>query len=277
MSVPAPPPDDVICFPLVDARRDRFWRMIGDVVTDDVKAEFLRARPEYIVSDDLGWLDEIVLRVTGMEVDMKELVGARLARDYRAFRAAHGTRTDDVGHFYDLGLRVLRPDEMEDRAREIFLSGGFDGATEGRLAAAIEEIGARRREGGREGGLYFCADERSLVTESGRCGHYLVYGSEYLFCLGLGVVDRSDAKDALKSIGRPTVLVCDIPMTLMRERTLSAFGGSMVELAFCELLPDRESHAGGPWAGSALSIPSDLPGECIVGHYHPAVVFDPLR
>jgi hypothetical protein len=65
-------------------------------------------------------------------------------------------------------------------------------------------------------------------------------------------------------------------MTLMRERTLREFGGMMVELAFCELLPDRESHSGSPWAGTALSIPVDLPGDCIVGHYHPADVHDPL-
>jgi hypothetical protein len=142
------------------------------------------------------------------------------------------------------------------------------------MVGAIEDIGARRPKGGREGVLYFCADERSLVTRIGGCGHYLVYGSEYLFCLGIRVVDRREAKRLLKSIGRPTVLVCDIPMTLMRERTLREFGGMMVELAFCELLPDRESHSGSPWAGTALSIPVDLP--CIVGHYHPADVHDPL-
>ncbi len=277
ISARAPLPDDVISFPLVDVWRDRFWRTIGDVVTDEVKAEFLRDPPDYIVSDDLGWLDDIILRLTGASVDMKGLAGARLARDYRAFRAAHGTRTDDVGQFYEQGLRMLRADEQEDRARKILLSGGYAGTTQKQLDAAIEDIGARRLEGGREGNLYFCADERTLVTEMGRCGHYLVYGSEYLFCLAIRVADRCDVKRALKSIGRPTVLICDIPMTLMRERTLRALGGMMLALAFSELLPDRENHAGNLWGGTALSIPDDLPGECVVGHYHPAVVYDPLR
>lgn len=271
------PPEDVLSFPLVDRWRDRFWRMIADFVTDYVKAEFVRNPPEYVVSEDLGWLDEIVMRVTGKAVDTKELVASRLAREYRAFRVAHGTRTDDVGEFYARGLRVLRAGEVEDRARAIFLDGSLGGAVEDRMVAAIDDIGARRPEGGREGILYFCADERSLVTRMGGCGHYLVYGSEYLFCLGIRVVDRWEAKRLLKSIGRPTVLVCDIPMTLMRERTLREFAGMMVELAFCELLPDRESHSGSPWAGTALSIPVDLPGDCIVGHYHPADVHDPLN
>ncbi|WP_162604082.1 hypothetical protein [Novosphingopyxis baekryungensis] len=246
-------------------------------MTEDVTAEFVRNPPEYVVSDDLGWLDEIVMRVTGTAVDMKELVATRLVRDYRAFRAAHGTRTDDVGQFYKRGLRILRAGEVEDRARAIFLGGALGGATEERLAAAIDDIGARRPEGGREGVLYFCADERSLVTRTGGCGHYLVYGSEYLFCLGMRVVDRWEAKRVLKSIGRPTVLICDIPMTLMRERLIREFGGMMVERAFCEQLPDQESHSGSPWAGTALSIPDDLPSDCIVGHYHPAIVHDPLH
>jgi hypothetical protein len=271
------PPEDVFSFPLIDRWRDRFWRMVGDVVTVDVKAEFLRAPPEYVVSDDLGWLDEIVMRVTGEAVDVKDLIALRLASEYRAFRAAHGTRTNDVGQFYERGLRILRAGEVEGRARAIFLDGCVGGATEERLAAAIDDIGARRPEGGREGVLYLCADERSLVTRMGGCGHYLVYGSEYLFCLGIGVVDRLEAKRALKSIGRPTVLVCDIPMTLMREQTLRAFGGMMAELAFCELLPGRDCHSGSPWAGTALSIPVDLPGNCIIGHYHPSIVHDPLN
>ncbi|MCV0383374.1 MAG: hypothetical protein K5799_07925 [Erythrobacter sp.] len=111
------PPEDVFSFPLVDRWRNRFWRMVGDVVTEDVTAEFVRNPPEYVVSDDLGGLDEIVMRVTGTAVDMKEIVASRLVRDYRAFRAAHGTRTDDVGQFYKGGLRTLRAGEVEDRAR----------------------------------------------------------------------------------------------------------------------------------------------------------------
>lgn len=111
----------------------------------------------------------------------------------------------------------------------------------------------------------------------GGCGHYLVYGSEYLYCLGIRVISSSNTQRALKSIGRPTILVCDIPMSLMREQTLGEFAGMVVELLFCELLPDIKSHSGSPWAGSALSIAVDLPPACIVGHYHPAVVHDPLR
>jgi len=208
----AAPPDDVFCYPLVDTWRDRIWRMLGDVITDDVRATFVRRPPEYIVSDNLGWLDDLIFQATGRSVDMRELVADRLSREFRAFRAGHGTRTNDLGRFYRSGLRRLEPEDIEDRARELFLNGQFQYATEARLQAAIEELGARDHKGGRGGKLYFCADEASLVTRRGGCGHYLVYGSEYLYCLGMRVVSTSDTKRTLKAIGRPTMFVCDIPM-----------------------------------------------------------------
>lgn len=268
------PPDDVFCFPLIDTWRDRIWRMLADVITDEVKEEYLRNPPEYVVSDDLSWLDEIVFAATGRVVDMKDLVAERFAREYRAFRAGHATRTDDVGSYYRDGLRYLRPDEVEDRARQLFLDGQHVLATEERLRAAIEDINARNRAGGRPGYLYFAANERSLITRLGGSGHYLVYGSEYLYCLGIRTAGEWETRKALKSIGRPTMFVCDIPMSMMHPQTIAEFGGIIIEHIFSELA-GIESYALGSGAGSALSIAQDLPGDCIVGHYHPAQVHSP--
>lgn len=265
------PPDDVFCFPLVDTWRARIWRMLDDVITADVRDAFVRNPPEYVVSDDLSWLADIVFEVTDRVIDMKELVADRFASEYRAFRAGHATRTDDVGQFYRNGLRSLRPDEIENRARTIFLNGQYPGATETKLEAAIEDVDARKTSGGRHGRLYFAADESSLITQIGGSGHYLVYGSEYLYCLGIRVTDEWDTGKALKSIGRPTMFVCDIPMSLLSPYTHAAFVGIIIEYLFCELL-GIDSHALSPGAGSALSMTHDLPGECIAGHYHPTRV-----
>lgn len=269
-------PDDVFCYPLVVSWRDRIWRMLGDVITDGVRAEFARHPPEYIVSDDLSWLDGMISRATGQTVDMKELVATRLSREFRVFRAAHGTRTNDLARFYKVGLRRLQAEEVEDRGRKLFLSGQFEDATEQRLQAAIDELGARNTNGGRGGKLYFCADERSLITQMGSSGHYLVYGSEYLYCLGMRVVSAFEAKRTLKAIGRPTMFVCDIPMPLMQFHTLREFGGMVMEYLFCDLIDDPDCHALSPGAGSALSLIKDLPAEHIVGHYHPESVYDAL-
>lgn len=270
-----PPPDDVFCLPLVDSWRDRIWRMIEDLVTAEVKDAFVGDPPEYVVSDDLSWLDEIIYEVSGRIVNMKELLADRFANEYRAFRAGHGTRTNDVGPFYRHGLRYLRPDEIEDRARAIFLNGQYPLGNEARLQDAIDDVDARKASGGRQGWLYFAADESNLITRIGGSGHYLVYGSEYLYCLGIRTIGDWETRQALKSIGRPTMFVCDIPMSMMRPHTLGEFAGMIIEYLFCELA-DLPCHALSAGSGSALSIAQDLPGRCIVGHYHPARVHAPF-
>lgn len=50
----------------------------------------------------------------------------------------------------------------------------------------MKDVEARNEGGGREGRLWLCADERNLTTRSGSAGHYLVYGSEYLYCQAFG-------------------------------------------------------------------------------------------
>ena len=270
------PPNDVFHYPLVDTWRDRIWRSLDDVLTDDVRAAFVGNPPEYVVSDDLTWLDEIIFAETGKDTDIKDLTAERMRKEFRAFRAGHGTRTNDLASFYERGLRILRAEEVEDRARSIFLNGRLPNVDEERLATAISELDARNRRGGREGFLYFCACENELFEDHG-AGHYLTYGSEYLYCLGIRVTSVAETKRSLKAIGRPTLFVCDIPMMMIGAGTLREFAGLVLEYLFCELVDGLEAHALSPGAGSALSLQTDLPADCLVGHYHPAKVYDPLR
>jgi len=269
-----PVPDDVFCYPDVALWRDRVWDMLDDILTDPVKQAFRCSPPEYVVSDDLSWLNNIVLSASGGDVDMKSLLAERLRQEYGAFRAGHATRTDDLAPFYVQGLRYLRADEAEDRARALFLTPEFQHATEPLLQAAIADLDARSPSGGREGRLYFCADERSLIASHGVSGHYLIYGGEYLQCLGTRLIGRAESDRVLKSVGRPTMFVCDIPMRVIHDATLERFAGQILEILFCEIIGEQ-SHALGRSAGSGLSLSVDLPGEHIVGHYHPAKVSDP--
>lgn len=224
---------------------------------------------------DLSWLDDLIFNINGKACQMKDLLADCQRQGYRAFRAAHATRTNDLAPFYKHGLRFLRAEEIEDRARSIFLNGQSH-ATEERLQQAIDDIQARKLPGGREGHLYFCTNESSLITENGRSGHYLIYGSEYLYSLGIRTIDSWETKRLLKGIGRPTMLACDIPMTLMTSTTLREFAGIIIAHLFCELDKKLESYALSPSAGSAFGLSADLPAEHIVGHYHPRRVYDPL-
>ncbi|WP_170986007.1 hypothetical protein [Rhizobium sp. AU243] len=58
-------PRDVFCYPLVNSWRKTIWSLLGDVITDDAKLAFKEAPPEFVVSDDLSWLDELIFEVTG--------------------------------------------------------------------------------------------------------------------------------------------------------------------------------------------------------------------
>lgn len=269
-------PPGVLCYPQVDTWRDQVWSLLDDLITPEVRAAFIEDPPEWIPCDDLSWLDELVLDVTGVDRDIRSEAAARLMGHFRAFRAAHGTRTNDLTPFYTLGLRKLRAGEIEERARSLFLGGQFPHASETAFAAAIDELGAREPGPQRNGRLYFCAVESELYSRDGKSGHYLIYGSEYLYCLGIRTVSTWQARKTLKNIGRPTLLVCDIPMNLVGFGTMKEFAGNMLEYLFCELVDDMEAYSLSPGAGSAFAIAENLPAECIVGHYHPRTVHDPL-
>jgi len=269
-------PSDVFCFPLVCSWRARIWNLFDDFITDEVKTEFVQNPPEYIFSDDLSWLDEMIFEVTGRVSNIKELAAKRFGREFRAFRAAHATRTNDLALFYERGLRFLRPEEIEEKARAIFNVAQSEPAAEKRFQMAIDEIQARDKSGGRNGRLYFCANERSLIDRSGGSGHYLIYGSEYLYCIGIRVAGTWNAKKTLKAIGRPTMFVCDIPIEMMRSSTVEEFVGIILGCLFRELLSGQESDVLNSSVGSALSLAVDVPAECIVGHYHPAMIYDPF-
>ncbi len=269
--------EDVFCFPQVDTWRGHVWSMLDDLITDEVKALFMAEPPEYVVADDLSWLNNLIFRATGQDTSIKEETAWRMRLRYRAFQAAHATRTNDLGQFYTRGLRYLRPEEMEDRARALLLNGQAEGASECSIQAAIDALDARDERKGRTGQLYFCAGESDLYSDAGGSGHYLTYGSEYLYCLAIRAAWETSARKILKGLGRPTLFICDIPMKLISDRTIEEFAGMVLEYLFCELVEDLEAHSLSPGAGSALMIQTDLPASCIVGHYHPNKIYDPLR
>ena len=99
-------PDDVFQYANVDAWRNRVWNMLGDLITEDVKVEFQHNHPEYITSDDLSWLDDIIFDVTGAVSDIKTTAADRLSVEFTAFRAALGCGAPWKGAF---SLRVRIP------------------------------------------------------------------------------------------------------------------------------------------------------------------------
>jgi hypothetical protein len=248
--------------------RSDIWKLLEELVDDDVKSAFLADPPEYVVSDDLSWLDRIIWKVKRREVDSKGFLVTQIGQRYDALRAVHGTRTSDVERFYREGLRPLDPAVAHEQAREIFLSGRFPELDEGRLVEAIRAVGTDLREGR----VYFEANEQMLIDLA---GHYMLYGSEYVLAIAARLAERGryDYRQVLKARGAPTLFICDVPLRLIAPRLLSEFAGNALEMVFQELLdgrkfkPDR-SRGAGFWIGERL-CPSH-----IAGHYHPVVTRD---
>lgn len=261
-------PDDVWDFGRFATWRAAIWDLIDDFAGEAVRDRFLRSPPEYVVSDDLTWLDDIVRATLGLEVDSKEELADRLTARYRALRAYHGTSATSLEPFYTQGLRPLVVEECHQRARELFLSGQYPELSEEDLRRAIKVVGAETREGR----VYFEANEHSLTE---RCGHYFLYGSEYLVAIAAHLGERRDYRRALKGLGRPTLFVCDVPMVQLRREMVLARAGIALKSVFQELI-DGEEYAPGKWQGVGFSISTPLGPACLVGHCHPSNLQDPL-
>lgn len=249
--------------------RDEMWRLLSDVVDAAVIAEFRQSPPEFIVSDDLSWLDDIVRKVTGREVDTKDLLANRLLKRYDAIRAFHGARPIDVETYYKEGLRLLDAERVEASSRSTFLSGSFPELTPAHIENAIQAVGRDMREGR----LYFEANERMLVEH---CAHYMLYGSEYMVGIAAHIEGHRDYRQVLKQHGTPTVFVCDIPLDYMHPNAVAEFAGMAVEVLFKSILEPNYSH---PLVGSGAGIclRRALCPDCIVSHYHPQGLKDPLH
>lgn len=263
---PAPP--DVWDYRAYSTWRDEVWKLIDDFVSPQVRKAFLASPPEYVVSDDLSWLDNIVYGVHGREVDSKTLLSRRLKRRYRAIRAVHGTRTSTVESYYNQGLLPLAPQEFHNHAREIFLTGEYPELSEAHLQAAIAAVGSDLRERR----IFFEANEEMQIAHA---GHYMLYGSEYLVAIAAHLGDGRDYRQVLKMRGEPTLFVCDVPFDLIGHRTLMEFAGDALESVFQELL-DGRNFVRDPWRGAGFCIHEALSAAHLVGHYHPVIRYDPI-
>ncbi|EHP44260.1 hypothetical protein OR16_04762 [Cupriavidus basilensis OR16] len=114
----SPAPDDVWNHRDYETWRADIWKLIQDFANEEVQTAFLARPPEYVVGDDLSWLDEIIADVLDIDVDSKTQLAQRLRGRYRAIRAVHGTKTSDLDPFYREGLEPLAPERFHAQAKK---------------------------------------------------------------------------------------------------------------------------------------------------------------
>ena len=261
-------PENVLNWQKYSSWRDEFWRILDDLIDEEIKVSFLNHPPEFIACDDLTWLDEIIWKVKAIDINSKEMLSDRLLQRYKAIRAVHGTRTADIRSFYTDGLLPLVPEMVHERASLIFLQGNFPELTEKDLENAIVQVGSDLREGR----VYFEANEAMLLEH---CCHYMAYGSEYLLALAAHLGRSRDYRQTLKKFGEPTVFVCDIPLSMMSSYTLDELSGVALSMIFENLL-EGDRYEPDLLRGFGFCIRQPLAPMHIVGHYHPEIINDPF-
>ena len=210
----------------MDSWRGEIMELLRPQVTESVIAAFRRKPPKYVVSDDLSWLDSVIEKIHGYETDMKSNLAERLHEKFDAMRAYHGARPTNVQSYYEHGIRIMDPADIEQRARDVFLTGAFPELSADEIEGAIAAVPRDHRK--RE--AYFEASKRELEDF---CGHYMLYGSEFVTGVAAGLGCSSpDYRQVLKTIGTPTVFVCDVPLDLIPFPYLKDFAGSAIASIF---------------------------------------------
>ncbi len=177
--------------------------------------------------------------------------------NYNFIRAFHATRCEDVNTYYTAGIQIADFDYLLEKAKKIFCADPFD-FTAQQVECAASRIGRFEKR------LFLGLDDRLLLEQ---CGHYLIYGSEFLGSIGaqLTSLGKGNPKALLKAIGKPTMFICNVPINAIDNKTLN-------ELAYY-ILSRRPTD----FMDFTLTLRQPLLGKNILGHYFPTNIPDPLN
>ncbi|GLQ22570.1 hypothetical protein GCM10007853_04440 [Algimonas ampicilliniresistens] len=137
-----PARSDVLDWMRPDSWLPKLPGLIGDVVTDKVIDAVIADPPDYIVSDDLTWLNRLISK----DADLKSLMTERLRNCYRAFRTCHASRTTDVDSFYSKGIRKLDRSDATHALRALLKERPEIPNDEDRFQHALDDVGFDLRE-----------------------------------------------------------------------------------------------------------------------------------
>lgn len=91
--------------------------LMEDIITDEVVQRFLDAPPDYVVCDELAWLDDILNMAGDRLLDSREIFSDRFVGRYSAVRSYHACCPADLGSYCLNGLVVLDTAMANDIAR----------------------------------------------------------------------------------------------------------------------------------------------------------------
>ncbi|KKR02896.1 MAG: hypothetical protein UT30_C0045G0003 [Candidatus Uhrbacteria bacterium GW2011_GWF2_39_13] len=199
--------------------------------------------------------------------DIIDSVSKELKKFVTNIQAYHACRTENVETYYKNGLLPLNPENIQDLFHKIFCEPeGLFSLEEIKCAISVVSIKTR------ENVTHVALDDRFLIR---RCGHYLIYGSEYLNCLSVHLPRGGEhTRDILKNFGNATIFSCQVPFSWIETDEL-------FELASCMIAEHAYSLAHNKTDVSnldfAITVQGKIPPERICSHYHPEQIRDPYK
>lgn len=169
--------------------------------------------------------------------------------DYTHIRAYHACRPISAEEYLEKGIIPFTHAAALDSAVTLFQSSR---ATYNEVAKVVRQVWTQYGDSSMTR-VWLSLSRAELLGAS--C-HYLIYRSEFLNAVSMHL----GCRDKLKSIGRPTIVVCDIPLKDIGSTWLDGIEKAIEDETF------------GNWA-----IPiSRVDSACIVEFQHPTgVVYDP--
>lgn len=208
--------------------------------------------------DDLdSWFNLMSDKVAKDEVI--NAVMEEMIEKYESVLVFHACRPMRIDDYYRHGIRTLTADEVQNTFHSIFASC----STREDRERVIENYQS-------ESVVYVVLDDRHLVQH---CGHYLVYGGEYLTSLIAKLPNLNEAMyEKLRQRGKATIFVCCLPFNILSDLNVLAE----------QLLVDHCCRIGNIYKcvalhGFTVTVRGGVSSESLVSHYHPARIHDPLK
>jgi hypothetical protein len=222
--------------------------------------------PDHIVSDDMTWLQNAISSVSAIDLyNIDSILFDALVRRYSHLRCYHGCRPLDLNSYWRDGLRIAKTEELLSVARTR-LTGPFCPE----VSDIAFQCAVAKSKPYTEGEINFAFCDKAMMNEF---GHYALYGSEFITSVAMALpIPLEDPRQLLKRSGTPTVLILDVPLIQIDRGMIEEIGRCMVQQLFCDALNRDHSE---DWSGG-FAITSNLPSDCIAGHYHPVKIFDPF-
>lgn len=226
---------------------------------------FLNKPPDSFFGDDLSWLERIIKKAHGRKCEnFHNLLVNQLRSHYQAVVAFHGCRPVSVESYQIHGLLPASSEQLRKTATESF-------GTAASVLKAIDNLATtdggciQSYEEHNSGRCYLALSYDFLVNS---CGHYMLYGSEYLLCVAKAI----GKANLLRHRGKAVIIECLVPTNELPSYFFKELGGNMVERMFKRLLDDssesEELNFGFP-------IKNKIPPENIIKFHYPTKIPNP--